>query len=225
MSHSKSVIIVAGGSGKRMGADIPKQFLLLKNKPVLFYSLEAFYAFDPNIQIVLVLPKSHMNYWEDLCTSHDFKIPHDLTEGGETRFYSVKNGLSKIQDSDFVAIHDGARPMIDTDTIRNLFDQAEKNGNAVPFVPVNESTRLIQGDGSKIIDRSKLCIIQTPQIFKTESLKSAYKQDFNESFTDDASVIEENDEKIYLAEGHWQNIKITRSIDLKVAEAFLENLS
>ena len=223
MGTSKSVIIVAGGSGKRMGSEVPKQFMLLKNKPVLFYSLEAFHSFDPNIHIVLVLPKSNFDLWKSLCKGFNFTIKHTLVEGGKTRFNSVKNGLTEINNSDLVAIHDGVRPLIDQETIKHLFEEAEKHGNAVPFVPINESTRMTQEDGSRIIDRSKLCIIQTPQIFKRGDLQKAYQQEYQEIFTDDASVVENTGEKIYLSNGHPKNIKITRPLDFKIAETLLDD--
>ncbi len=216
----KSVIIVAGGTGKRMGTEVPKQFLLLKQKPVLFYSLETFHAFDPNIQIILVIPETHFNYWKSLCKEHHLDIPLVLEKGGQVRFESVKNGLKRVPDG-LVAIHDGARPLINRQTILNLFSEAEKKGNAVPVQPVNESVREITEQGNHTVDRSKLYLVQTPQIFKSEDLHRAYQQDFREFFTDDASVVETLGIKINLVETTSPNIKITRPENLKVAEALL----
>ena len=218
--RKKSVIIVAGGTGKRMGTEVPKQFLLLKQKPVLFYSLETFHAFDPNIQIILIIPETHFDYWKSLCKEHLLDVPLVLEKGGNVRFESVKNGLKRVPDG-LVAIHDGARPLIDRQTILNLFSEAEKKGNAVPVQPVNESVREITEAGNHTVDRSKLYLVQTPQIFKSEDLHRAYQQDFRDFFTDDASVVETLGIKINLVETTSPNIKITRPEDLKIAETLL----
>lgn len=222
MKTSNSVIIVAGGSGKRMASEIPKQFLLLDNKPILFYSLEAFHAFNPSIHIVLVLPESNIKLWKSLCKEYDFYIKHEIVKGGKTRFGSVKNGLEKIQDG-WVAIHDGARPIISKENISALFMDAQTYGNAVPTTPINESVRIFADDENEIMDRSILCIIQTPQIFKSADLKRAYKQIFEDRFTDDASVVETLGVKIHLSKGDSKNIKITQAADLKIAAALLSN--
>lgn len=222
MKTSNSVIIVAGGSGKRMASEIPKQFLLLDNKPILFYSLEAFHAFNPSIHIVLVLPESNIKLWKSLCKEYDFYIKHEIVKGGKTRFGSVKNGLEKIQDG-WVAIHDGARPIISKENISALFMDAQTYGNAVPTTPINESVRIFADDENEIMDRSILCIIQTPQIFKSTDLKRAYKQIFEDRFTDDASVVETLGVKIHLSKGDSKNIKITQAADLKIAAALLSN--
>ena len=218
----QSVIIVAGGSGSRMNTEIPKQFLLLNDRPVLFYSLEAFYNYNPDIQILLVLPHIHIDFWKSLCKEFDLKIKHKIIEGGNTRFVSVKNGLSAIEDNCFVAVHDGARPLITADTIHRLFEKAKKYGNVIPVVDVNESIREISIDGNKIADRSKFKLVQTPQIFKSEDLHAAYKQEYKIEFTDDASVVETLGIKIHLAKGQANNLKITQPSDLKIAEAFLK---
>jgi len=222
MKNSNSVIIVAGGSGKRMESDVPKQFLLLDKKPVLFYSLEAFHAFNPNIHIVLVLPESMIGFWQSLCKEYDFRVKHEIVKGGKTRFHSVKNGLTKVQDG-LVAIHDGARPLISKENITALFMDAEKQGNAIPTIPINESVRIFVDDENEIMDRSTLCIIQTPQIFNSEDLKKAYQQDYKKEFTDDASVVETLGIKIHLSKGDPKNSKITQTIDLKIAEALLSS--
>lgn len=222
METSHSVIIVAGGSGKRMESDVPKQFLLLDNKPILFYSLEAFHAFNPQIQIILVLPESTIDFWQSLCKEFDFQIKHEIVKGGKTRFDSVKNGLKKTKNT-LVAIHDGARPLISKKNISALFMDAKKLGNAIPTIPINESVRIFLDDENEIMDRSTLCIIQTPQIFKLEDLKKAYQQEYKKEFTDDASVIETLGIKIHLSKGDPKNIKITQAIDLKIAEALLSN--
>lgn len=222
MGTSSSVIIVAGGSGKRMGSDVPKQFLLLDNKPVLFYSIEAFHNFLPTIQIILVLPESNIGLWKSLCKEYNFLIKHEIVKGGNTRFNSVKNGLERIKNG-LIAIHDGARPLISKENISALFKDAEKYGNSIPTIPINESVRIFVDDENEIMDRSTLCIIQTPQIFKSEDLKKAYQQNYKEHFTDDASVVETLDTKIHLSSGDQKNIKITQTVDLKIAEALLKN--
>ncbi len=222
MNTSNSVIIVAGGSGKRMESDVPKQFLLLDSKPILFYSLEAFYSFDPNIHIVLALPESSIGFWQSLCKEYDFRIKHEIVKGGKTRFDSVKNGLTKVKEG-LVAIHDGARPLISKENILTLFKDAEAQGNAIPTIPINESVRIFVDDENEIMDRSALCIIQTPQIFSSEDLKKAYQQKYKEEFTDDASVIETLGIKIHLSKGDPKNIKITQAVDLKIAKALLSS--
>jgi 2-C-methyl-D-erythritol 4-phosphate cytidylyltransferase len=204
-----------------MNTEIPKQFLLLNDKPVLFYSLEAFYAYNPEIQIIVVLPEIYVELWKSLCKEFHFLIKHEIAIGGETRFKSVKNGLQKINNSKFVAIHDGARPLIDRATINLLFEDAKKHGNAIPVVPINESVRKICETGNKITDRSNLRLVQTPQIFKTKDFHKAYQQEYQEYFTDDASVIETIGIKIHLSKGNPKNIKITQAEDLKIAQAFL----
>lgn len=221
MNFRRTVIILAGGTGKRMGSKIPKQFLLLKNKPILFYCIETFYSFDKNIDIILVLDESKWENWNSLCKEHNFQIKHVLAKGGNTRFDSVKNGIQNIKYDGFVAVHDGVRPLIDYKMIATLFKDAEKYGNAVPFIPVFESFRILQGKENKTIDRSKLCLIQTPQIFKSDDLKKAYLQNKQDHFTDDASVVEDLGIKIHLSYGSSNNIKITIPLDLKIAEALL----
>ncbi len=223
MKTSRSVIIVAGGSGKRMNSDVPKQFLLLNGKPILFYSLEAFHHFNPNIHIVLVLPESNFDLWKSLCKEYNFPIKHVLAKGGKTRFNSVKSGLKQIPHTELIAIHDGARPLISKENISVLFEDAEKYGNSVPSIPINESVRIFQEDENEIMDRSIICIIQTPQIFKSEDLKKAYQQSYEVRFTDDASVVETLGLKIHLSKGDPKNIKITRSPDLKIAEVLLNS--
>jgi 2-C-methyl-D-erythritol 4-phosphate cytidylyltransferase len=212
-------LIVAAGKGVRMGAgDIPKQFLLLKNKPVLMHTIEKFYNFNPKINIILVLAASCISFWENLCKQYNFDVPHTIVEGGAERFFSVKNGLSKVPDNAIVAIHDGVRPLVSFDTLQRCFAIAEKCGNAVPAVRCNDSVREILGRGSKIFDRNKIRLIQTPQTFASELIKAAYSQPFSEIFTDDASVLEAYGKKIVLVEGNSDNIKITTQADLKIAE-------
>ncbi len=215
-----SAVIVAGGSGTRMKSKIPKQFLLLAKKPLLFYSLEAFAMFDPNIQLVLVLPEPYFIRWEELVEKNHFSIPHTIMEGGETRFQSVKNGLDAINEDGLVAIHDGARPLLSQSLIRRSFDTATTYGNAIPVVPVSESMRSLEEAESHPVDRTHYRLVQTPQVFKVKMLKEAYQQDYTPGFTDDATVIEAMGERVHLIEGDPLNMKITHPSDLTMAEFF-----
>lgn len=215
----KYAIIVAGGSGSRMKSDLPKQFLLIHNKPILMHTMDKF-AID-NIEIILVLNVDFHEYWLKLCREYDFSIPHLLVNGGNNRFESVKNGLSKITSKSIIAIHDAVRPLISSDKIRFAFEKAEELGNAVLSVVSRDSVRRIQGDTSSIINRDEIHLIQTPQIFQSELLHKAYKERFRNEFTDDASVVERIGVKINLIEGEYTNIKITYPEDLKIATTLL----
>lgn len=219
----KSVIIVAGGSGKRMGTTIPKQFLLLKAKPVLMHTIEQFYNYDNAIEIIVVLPKEQISHWNYLCNEHHFKIKHTIVEGGSERFYSVKNGLEKLLNNGTVAIHDGVRPLVSIDTIKRTFTKAEKTGAAIPVMPVIESLRKIEGLNSFAVNRSQYVTVQTPQCFNIELVKKAYQQNFSNDFTDDASVVEKMGVKVDLVDGNVENIKITTPQDLMLAELLLNS--
>lgn len=219
----QTVIIVAGGSGTRMGSDIPKQFLIIGKRPVLMHTIEAFYRFNPQMQRIVVLPASQMNRWEELCLFHHFTIPHDLAEGGNTRFQSVKNGLEKVRPGGLIGIHDGVRPLVSVETLKRCYDAALKNGNAVPVVNLTDSVRIITDEGSKAVDRSQYVLVQTPQVFQSEQLLPAYEVPFNAVFTDDASVVEYSGGKINLVGGNSENIKITTPMDLMIAEVLLKS--
>ncbi|MBK21713.1 MAG: 2-C-methyl-D-erythritol 4-phosphate cytidylyltransferase [Flavobacteriales bacterium] len=216
-----SIIIVAGGKGLRMGSDIPKQFLMLKSKPVIMHTIRAFYDWNKNCEFILVLPSDQQSYWQLLVSQYKFDIPVKITTGGNTRFESVKNGLQKSSGR-IVGIHDGVRPLVSTKTIEKCFEVAECLGNAVPCIPVTDSLRVVENGKNQIIDRSKYYRIQTPQVFQRAILLKGFDQDFCEEFTDDASVVEKTGETIHLVEGNEENIKITTPSDLKIAEVFLE---
>lgn len=218
----KHVIIVAGGSGSRMNSVIPKQFILLKGKPVLMHTIEKFVAAIPEISVVVVLAKQLNDDWKALCGQHSFTIPHRLAEGGETRYHSVKNGLELIPDAAVVGIHDAARPLVSIQTILNTFAAAEERGNATPSVPVSDSLRYVKGVENTAVDRSHYHIIQTPQCFHSDLIKKAFLKAYKPEFTDDASVLEAFGEKINLIEGNRENIKITTAQDLIFAEALME---
>lgn len=217
----KYAVIVAGGKGKRMHANIPKQFLCIDGSPILMHTISAFYKCDKSINLILVLPKNQFEYWISLCEKHNFQIPYTLVQGGETRFHSVKNGLSKVHGDSLVAIHDGVRPFVNNETINRCFELAKDKGCAIPVVESVDSLRFIDQDKNISVDRNKYKLVQTPQVFKAELLQKAYEQDFSEQFTDDASVYEANGEKIYLTDGNRENIKITTSFDLSIAEAII----
>jgi 2-C-methyl-D-erythritol 4-phosphate cytidylyltransferase len=220
-SLKKSVIIVAGGNGSRMKSDRPKQFIELLGKPVLMYTLEAFNRFDSNMEVIVVLPAEQIAYWEQLCLNYDFPLRHRVVAGGETRFQSVKNGLSALSSCDLVAIHDGVRPLVSQTTIENCFSLAEKQGTAIPVLPVVESLREGSMEESVPVNRSLYYSVQTPQIFSTSTLLKAYEQPYDHLFTDDASVVERAGFNVSLVEGNRENIKITHPVDLKIAEYFL----
>ena len=219
------VVIVAGGSGKRMGANIPKQFLELAGRPVLMHTIERFKSFDPSIEIITVLPENQLRFWIDLQKKHSFTVPHTLVKGGSNRFFSVRNGLKFVNIPGLVAIHDGVRPFVSIDTIKRCFDTAEKFGNAIPSVSPAESLRIITEQGSLPVNRLHVKQIQTPQVFKAELIKNAYLQEYRHEFTDDATVLEKTGEKINLIEGNRENIKITNPEDLIISAALLQSIS
>ncbi len=217
------VIIVAGGSGLRMGVSIPKQFLNLKKKPVLMHTISKFYKYNSKLNIILVLPNEHFSTWESLCEKYKFHVKHKIVAGGSTRYQSVKNGLATMNSQGLVAVHDGVRPLISVELIENCFNEAIKNGNAIPCIEVNETVREILPKGNRQLNRNNIKLIQTPQVFTLEILKKAYELPFSKEFTDDASVIEKAGYKINLINGEKQNIKITTELDLKMAECLLIN--
>lgn len=218
-------LIVAGGSGKRMGTDTPKQFIELAGKPILMHTIDRFISFGKSIKIILVLPEDHFNIWEKLKKEHLFKVPHEVIKGGSTRFLSVKSGLELVTGNGLVAIHDGVRPLVSTTTIGRCFETAGKFGNAVPVVSNSSSLRLITGVGSMPVSRQDIVIVQTPQVFRTGLIKNAYMQDYSEEFTDDATVLERTGEKIRLVDGNRENIKITNPEDLLLASALLPEIT
>jgi len=220
----KYAIIVAGGSGKRMGKGIPKQFIEISGLPILMHTIGKFYDFDNTISIVVVLSKNEFEYWAKLCVKFNFLIKHTLIEGGITRFQSVKNALQIIDNEGIVAIHDGVRPFVSDFTIKESFAIAGEKGNAVAAVKVKDSVRIVDGNNeSKVLNRSKLVLIQTPQTFQISLIKKAFEIPENESYTDDATVLEALGETINLIDGSYQNIKITTPEDLLIANAFLKN--
>jgi len=214
-------VIVAGGSGKRMGAEIPKQYLELAGKPVLMHTIEKFKAYNDSIEIIAVLPENQLRYWNELQKKYSFTIPHTLVKGGKARFYSVRNGLKFVDVPGLVAIHDGVRPFVSNETIKRCFETAEKLGNAIPVISPEESLRMITDQGSAPVNRLYVKQVQTPQVFRADLIKKAYLQDYLPEFTDDATVLEKTGEKINMVEGNRENIKITNPEDLFIAKTLL----
>jgi 2-C-methyl-D-erythritol 4-phosphate cytidylyltransferase len=219
------VVIVAGGSGKRMGMDTPKQFLELAGRPVLMHTIERFREFNSSIEIITVLPENQLRFWCDLQKKYSFDVPNTIVKGGPKRFLSVRNGLGFVNTPGLVAIHDGVRPLVRIETIKRCFETAEKYGNAVPVISPADSLRLEHETGNSPINRMQVKQVQTPQVFDVEKIKNAYKQNFDPSFTDDATVLEKTGEKIHLVEGNRENIKITNPEDLFIAQTLLSFIS
>lgn len=219
------VIIVAGGKGLRMGSDIPKQFLPVGGRPVLMRTIERFREFSADLQIILVLPKTQQDYWQELCRKYDFPLPQQggsylMADGGETRFHSVQHGLALIPDDaqGVVGVHDGVRPFPSIEVIRNCYETAHTKKAVIPVVPVVETLRHVT-EGTK--PRGDYRLVQTPQTFDIQLLKAANRQPYCDAFTDDASVVEAFGHPITLVEGNRENIKITTPYDLKIAEVLI----
>ena len=222
MSMKKHVIIVAGGKGLRMGGEIPKQFLPIGGKPVLMRTIEAFYAYDASIHVILVLPISQQSYWKELCNTYQFELPHEIANGGETRFHSVKNGLALVGGEGIVGVHDGVRPFVSQEVIAHCYSEAEAKHAVIPVIGVVETVRRLEGEDSVTVPRDKYKLVQTPQVFNVALLQEAYNQGFTDMFTDDASVVEALGERVHLVEGNRENIKLTTPFDLKLAEMLIE---
>jgi 2-C-methyl-D-erythritol 4-phosphate cytidylyltransferase len=216
----KYVIITGGGSGSRMNASIPKQFLEINGTPILFYSILAFVKYDPSIKIVLTLPESYLEYWEKLITEKDFSHSHKIVTGGNTRFQSIFNALQLVPKDALIAIHDAVRPFVSKEVISKGFKDAEKYGSAIPVIEAIESVRFITNQENKRLNRSEIFLAQTPQIFNSTALLKSYSTPEIADFTDDASVYETCFNTIHTYSGNRENIKITNSIDLAIAEVF-----
>ncbi len=223
MDIKKHVLIVAGGSGRRMHSATPKQFVKINGKPLLMHTFDAFTRFDPTCEFVLVLPSSEIIYWKELCNKMSFHLNHKVVIGGNTRFHSVKKGLEQIDGDGIVFIHDGVRPLVSLQTIENCYQAALKYGNAIPVIAPSESIREVLNEQSRAVDRNRYFLVQTPQTFQTGLIKKAYKQEFKHQFTDDASVLEKEGSKIILVEGNRENLKVTYPEDLKIASSLLKN--
>lgn len=217
----RGVIIVAGGSGRRMGGSLPKQFMMLGNEPILARSINRIHDALPAAEIVVVLPKDHIELWKNIAARFEV-AEHKIACGGEERFHSVLNGLQALSEEvEYIGIHDAVRPLVSKRLIIKLMLEAEKNAAVIPIVAPPDSYRKVEGELSHIIDRSTLRIVQTPQIFQASVLRKAYEQEFSPAFTDDASVVEMAGHKITLVEGERENIKITTPVDMTIAEAII----
>lgn len=220
----KAVVIVAGGSGTRMRSDIPKQFLLLRGRPILMHTIERFYRYCNDIKIVVVLPKDELERWTRLCCECQFTVQHSLTQGGETRYHSVKNGLKLVDDDSIVGIHDGVRPLVSTTVIEECYDEAATGKAVIPVIPAVDSLRMVTATGNSAMDRSAIRLVQTPQVFPKMMLAAAYEQGYSPTFTDDASVVEACGQAITLVDGNIENIKITNPIDLIIADRVYDSV-
>lgn len=213
---NRFAVIVAGGTGQRFGSPVPKQFLLLSGKPVLMHSIEKFSSLCKDV--VVVLPLEYFSHWKKICSQFNFEIPHLIVSGGPSRSISVMNGLDKIGEDGLVAVHDAARPLVSKLLIEKVFLNAEKSGNAVPCIRVNDSIRILNADENKAMNRDDFRLVQTPQCFSLGELKKAFSKFSGEEFTDEASMMERFGLKINLIDGELFNIKITGKSDLAHAE-------
>ncbi|MCT4664495.1 MAG: 2-C-methyl-D-erythritol 4-phosphate cytidylyltransferase [Flavobacteriales bacterium] len=220
-----ALIVVAGGKGLRMGTELPKQFLEINGKPVLHYTLEAFLGFSQekfDLITYLVLPKEHEDYWNKISTNWKYKKQVQIIFGGKERFFSVQNAIKQIEKADIVAVHDGVRPVLEADFLERIFKVNCQKIGKVPVVPLVDSIREYQEDGSTIsVERKNYCAVQTPQIFPFKILREAYTQEFSNQFTDDASVVEAMGHQVDTFEGSINNKKVTHPKDLKIIKELL----
>ena len=228
MDRKKFVVVMAAGSGTRMGAEVPKQFLEIEGKAILQMTIEVFQEACPDITVVTVLSESHMAYWKKYCLERNFICPQILVKGGITRFHSVRNALAKIPDGALVAVHDGVRPLVSKELVRSMFEKAAKVPALIPVIPCVDTMKVLEKKGEELVtvpgasvDRSKLFGAQTPQIFHSEVIKAAYSLPYDTSFTDDASVVEKNGKNLSYVLGERFNIKITTQDDLILSRAIL----
>jgi 2-C-methyl-D-erythritol 4-phosphate cytidylyltransferase len=220
----KYAVIVAGGSGTRMGGNLPKQFLILKDKPVLYYSIQTFLSAYNDLEVILVLPEAHMGTGQEILDAYFDNERIHITEGGDTRFQSVKNGLQLVTGEAIVFVHDAVRCLVSRELIHRCYQSAIETGSAVPAIPSKDSVRLITEEGNDAIDRNKVMLIQTPQTFHSRILIPAYQIDYKDRFTDEATVVEAFGLKISLVEGEESNIKITKPVDMLLADKMIEEL-
>jgi 2-C-methyl-D-erythritol 4-phosphate cytidylyltransferase len=219
----KYAIIVAGGSGSRMNSEVPKQFMMLKGKPVLYYSIHAFLKTFEDCKIILVLSEAHIGKGQEIVDAFfDYKSIK-IAKGGRTRFHSVQNGLAQIENEDcIIFVHDAARPMLSSDLIQRCYNTVMEFGSAIPVVSCKDSLRIISNEGNEAVERSTIKLVQTPQVFHSKILLPAFFNiDFKDKFTDEASVVEAFGLKVYLVDGEDSNIKITNPTDLNIAESLL----
>lgn len=228
MERKKYVIIMAAGSGTRMGSELPKQFIELEGKPILQMTIERFVKACPDVTVITVLPEAHMSYWRNLCLKRNFTCPQILVKGGITRFHSVRNALAKVPEGAVVAVHDGVRPLVSEDLVRDMYRTAEAVPALIPVVPCVDTMKVLEKKDDILVtvpgahvDRSVLFGAQTPQIFHSEVIKDAYSLAYDTAFTDDASVVEKYGKNLSYVMGERFNIKITTQDDLLLARAIL----
>ena len=218
----KFAVLVAGGKGLRMGSALPKQFLPLQDRPVLYHAVKAFLDAYSDIHIILVLPEDQLSYAQMVLKEFPERIELTIVTGGETRFHSVQNGLKATGENSVIFVHDGVRPLVSVDLIRRCYEQAVEKGSAIPAIAVSDSIRMAEGDTSKPISRENLRSIQTPQVFRSEIIVPAFAQSYDIAFTDEATVVEANGANVFLIEGEKSNIKVTTPEDMILAEALLK---
>jgi 2-C-methyl-D-erythritol 4-phosphate cytidylyltransferase len=221
MYSKKIAIIVAGGTGQRMGSVVPKQFLEIEHKAILLHTIDQFVAAFADIEIVIVLPEVYINEGKKIIENNKFKNTFDFVVGGETRFQSVKNGLSKVTTSSIVFVHDAVRCLLTPALVQRCYQQAVEKGSAIPAVSATDTIRLMEGEKHHLINREDVMLIQTPQTFQSEILLKAFEQNYQASFTDEANVVEASGVPIFLVEGEFENIKITRPLDMAIANYIL----
>lgn len=221
MYSKKIAIIVAGGTGQRMGSVIPKQFLEIQGKAILLHTIDQFTAAFSDIELVIVLPAAYIEEGKTLLQNNGYTNHIQLVEGGDTRFQSVKNGLAKVTESSIVFVHDAVRCLLTPALIQRCYQQALEKGSAIPAVSATDSVRIVNGEHNSVLDRENVMLIQTPQTFQSTILIEAFKQPYTSLFTDEANVVEANGGKVYLVDGEFENIKITRPLDLAIAEHIL----
>jgi 2-C-methyl-D-erythritol 4-phosphate cytidylyltransferase len=214
----KYAVIVAGGSGQRMGAALPKQFLLLQGKPLLWHSVKVFLDSFEDLEVILVLPKNNISEGEKIAADLNSIDKITITEGGETRFHSVQHGLALVKGPAVIFVHDGVRCLVTQTLIKKCYAQAIEKGSAIPAVAATDSIRIADGENHSVADRNNVRIIQTPQTFQSEILLQAFNTSYKDSFTDEATVVEAAGYKVFLTDGEYENIKITRPADLLIAE-------
>lgn len=220
----KYALIVAGGNGTRMGGTLPKQFMLLKDKPVLYYTLKAFLEAYDDLQVILVLPVEYTDMGQEIIDAYFDKDRIRIAAGGDTRFQSVKNGLQLIDQEAIIFVHDGVRCLLSKELIHSCYEKAMETGSAIPAIPSKDSVRLLTEEGNDAIDRTKVMLVQTPQTFHSKILLPAFQIDYKDKFTDEATVVEAFGLKVSLVEGEETNIKITRPVDLVIAEKILDEV-
>ena len=217
----KTAIIVAGGTGQRMGTTLPKQFLAIEGKSILLHTIDQFISAFSDINFVIVLPADYIHEGENTIASSGLSQSFQFVAGGDTRFQSVKNGLAQADPASIVFVHDAVRCLLTPDLIQRCYQQAVEKGSAIPAVSSTDTIRITEGTKHHVVDRSNVMMIQTPQTFNAALLKKAFEQVYQPSFTDEANVLEASGKEVYLIEGEYENIKITRPLDLAIAEYIL----